>query len=376
MDYLKVTDYGTIKGTLDFKEMPIEKFLRKIERNINKEYPKITNNYSLNIGYKTIVSKDENAEDYYCITINEETYYLDISSSGKFYPILKDNLSRLNKISNDNLARTKIINCYEQSGDLDIGNNSNKLIIYLDSLKKYGKKYTIEKILYILRALLGPTGVVSCFFMAVISYDILPWMLGIIISFILLTSSFIDLTEGESIISIKSFKMSKLIKLKIKEVTKRLNKVNDINSKLDALENDTIVKRDIYKDAMINYMNSIMICINKLNTYDRHKKLIELKVILEEYTSRCQNLKNNTNGLTLENGERVIVTDILDKLTTMEMEIAELIRRDDEKKKITSESDILMEHIDEYIRVIEHDEAKLNINGKKKIKHMVKKGGV
>ena len=74
------------------------------------------------------------------------------------------------------------------------------------------------------------------------------------------------------------------------------------------------------KDAIINYMNAIMIGANKLNKSTRIVKLNELRSILDEYLERMKEFNNNKeNGLTLENDEYVIVHEIIDKLTTLEM---------------------------------------------------------
>ena len=104
------------------------------------------------------------------------------------------------------------------------------------------------------------------------------------------------------------------------------------------------------KDAIINYMNAIMIGANKLNKSTRIVKLNELRSILDEYLERMKEFNNNKeNGLTLENDEYVIVHEIIDKLTTLEMEIAELIKRDNENKKVTDDGEVLMSQINKYI---------------------------
>lgn len=373
MENLAVTDYGTIKGEDDFKEIKIDKFLKQIEKGVKTQYTYSTeNDSSFTVNKATITMKDQ---DNYCITIikknYDDKYYCDeyclnITDCVKFYPLLKSKLDELKELSDENLFIVKTINEFETSGNLDSTNNYNNLKIYLEYLAKIRKKCRRKKILYILRALFGSFFPISTI-LAFTNQSSLWAGISLITIAPLLSTILAEL--GNSILNLDKsiFRTSKLTNLKIKEVAKRLNKVTDINLKIATEKQETIVKRDIYKDTIINYMNNIMEGANKLNTRDRREKLIELKSILEEYTSKSQNLKNNSSGLTLENSERAIVTEIIDKLTTLEMEIAELIKRDQANQKITSESDLLMKHIDEYLKVIEQDETKLDINNKKKI---------
>lgn len=372
MEILTVTEYGTIRGNFSFKEIKIANFLKKLEKEIANYQVYYNSNDTNYITYDTSVeSKEENK---YEITIDEAKYYLNIDPISSYYPILKKKLDMFSEISKKNQYKRKTINDIESNKQIDEHNNEKDLKIYFKHLLNLKKEYRIKEFLLALRGFYGPIGLLIAITMPNVLTIVLAILSGIVwVSDVIVQLINWHLWNEKTVFHKfkKIFRRAKLNNLKMNALTKKLNKIAGINSKIDAeipvQEKETIPKRDAYKDAIIGYMNTIMVGCNKLNdATTRIKKLNELKIILDEYLTRMQEFNNKKEkGLTLENDEHVIVHEIIDKLTTLEMEIAELIKRDNENKKVTSEGDVLMNQIDEYLQVAKVEETKQS-NDKKR----------
>lgn len=366
MEKLKVTNYGTIVGEHEFEETKISDFLKKLEKDIQFYHVHYNSNDSsyITLDANVYIKSDNNYE----IVIDSFHYSLDISSSGNFYPILKSKLDKLNEVSNKKTYMKKVINDFEKNANLDEHNNSEDLKIYLKYLLKRKKEYSLKKILLALRGLYGPISLLMLF-VNITEASLILTIFAMCVWLTDLLTQFLHRDFGEETVLDRFkalFKRAKLNAFKVKELTKRLNKTADINFKIDNYEKETPIKRDVYKDAIINYMNNIMVGANKLNPTIRIKKLNELKMILDEYLKRMQEFNNNKEkGLTLENDEHVIAREILDKLTTLEMEIAEFIRRDNENKKVSVDGDVLMGQIDKCLYDAKVEETYQN-KGKKR----------
>ena len=160
----------------------------------------------------------------------------------------------------------------------------------------------------------------------------------------------------------KSLGLARTIRRKIRNLKKKLSKVNTVANDETAIS----INRDaLYRDSIIAYMNSIMKAANKLKPEDRKSKLLELRSILNEYIFRSQELNDdNEKGLTLSGGRRQIITDILDRLTTLEMEVADMLNRDSKNNSLFAENEKFMKELDDSIGKIEKNNEVMTSNGK------------
>ena len=106
----------------------------------------------------------------------------------------------------------------------------------------------------------------------------------------------------------------------------------------------------MYRDGVINYMNSIMTAANGLNSDDRKRVLYDLKEILDEYTTKCCDANNDDGlGLSLDGGKRQVVKETVEKLAVLQMELADLIKRDNKNKTLLMENEKFRQAIDKSI---------------------------
>ena len=370
---MNVTKYGTITWTTDeydgdiiyggfyytkSHEMSINKFLKKLSYRVNKGGPYLDDCNNATLDYDAFVY--QSGEDKYRIKFNygknNEMYELSIKDSKEYYPFLKEKLDELAEITELHDNQSEIVKNGEQGKNLSVVDTS----IYLKYLHSLVKKLNLNKVI-----LLG-TRTLPIF---AIPFSIYLLSMNVIIAPLLLIVSILSLigivmatfTSNTAIGRLLlPFKMSKVIKLKIKRITKLLSKKTEVSLKVDNGVNKQEVKQDIYKNSIINYMSTIMDGANKLSKNDRRQKLLELRGILDEYTNKCQELHKSSTKLTLTDSERTIAIQTLDKLTTLEMEIAEMIRRDTENSKVVSESEDLREKINEYLAVVSADEKEIS----------------
>lgn len=370
---MNATKYGTIKWTTDEydgdmiyggfyytkqHEMSINKFLKKLSYRVNKGGPYLDDDNNATLDYDAFVY--QSGDDRYHIKFNygknNENYELCIKDSKEYYPLLKGKLDELADITKQHDSQAEIVKNGEHGENLSISETN----IYLKHLHSLFKKLNFDKALVLTGAILGTIGIpFSCWLMAV--YKGLISLIPLILSIASAMTLIEVLIEDKSVLSFP-FRMAKIIKLKIQRITKLLTKKNEVSFKLDNGVKSEEIKQDIYKNSIINYMSTIMDGANKLNKNDRRQKLLELRGILDEYTNRCQELHNDSTKLTLTDSERTIAIQTLDKLTTLEMEIAEMIRRDTENSKVVSESDDLRKKINEYLAIVSENEKELNAN--------------
>ena len=376
MEILTVTEYGTIKGNYSFKEKSIDAFIKQIVKTINKTKETIDRTNARNIDYITKVKLSGNGD--VIITMDGNEYYLELDRNSKYYIELKSKFDELIEISKKNMHRQRIINDFENNYDMDKHNNNEDLQVYLKFLRESKIKYLLKSILTVALNAFGNFGIIIGFIFA-LSYPNsilkLPILLfGGIFSFSYYITMIIEIIENNEYNNllndiIKYFRITRLINLKIKNLTNKYNKVEAINKKLDSQMNmPNNPKRDIYKDEIIKYMSDIMMGANDINKKDGNAILLELSAILDEYTSRMKKYNSNKEkGLTLENERTTIMHEIIGKLTTLKMEIIEIKRRDDNNKKFTDDSEMLREKLNEYIAITSSDEVVQASNGKKRV---------
>jgi len=380
---MNITEYGTVKwntheevyydiygGSLSNTkkhEISINKFLRKLSYRVNKGGPYLDDDNNATLEYDAFVY--QSGEDRYCIKFNYnkhyENYELCIKDSKEYYPLLKEKLDELAEFTKQHDKQAEIVKNGECGKNLNVADTK----IYLKYLHDLVKRLNIYKALVLIGAILGIFGMpFSCWLIG--TYKALISVIPLILSLVSIITLILILIEDNSILSLP-FRMAKIMKLKIKRITKLLAKKKEVSLKVNNELKKEEVKQDVYKNSIINYMSTIMDGANKLSKSERRQKLLELRDILDEYTNKCQELCNSSTKLTLTDSERNIAIQTLDKLTTLEMEIAEMIRRDTESSKITLESDILRKKIDDYLAIVSDDEKEISTkkpDGMKKVR--------
>ena len=367
MSKLYITDIGTIKcdngNSLmrnDFEEMPYDKFLKELRKDVTKTYSYYDPKSSFYINApKYVIKNDE--ENYTIATSYVTLYNFCIADCKEYYPIVKKELDELAEISEKTLTEREIVANFEDNNSKNDSSSISDGKIYLNYLKKHLNKINLTKV-----GIIGPLVLMlsGLFYGNVI--DSTPLLAGSFAPFI----SYMIILGAQYDTFLNLFKESKIIKFKIKKMEKKLSKMLDVKMKIDSEGNAIEIKRDLYKDSIINYMQTIVDGTTKLNNQDRRIKLLELREILDEYLTKTQELAKREGGLTLDDNARMIAVSTLDKLTTLEMEIAEILRRDNEKNKSLAEGEDLMKEIDKYLDIVDTDEADLSTykGDKKKVR--------
>ena len=349
---LKVSNYGTVYGD-DLKEMPINKLLKKLKKLVNsKKYSDDDNECSIN--YLSFVKK--NKENVYSFDIEGKPFILDISNAREYYLQMKEELDKLCEISS---MHRSVIDNYDDFENNKDDYSSGDVKSYLNVLNGVLNRFNFLKYLSIfafISAVFGiPIFIVLCL--------LFPNGLGLVLGFTFALFSvsvglnhLFMLDQSESIFQyvIKYIRLSKIYKSKKKEYEKLLTKSNNLNAKT-TLNLNKVDTGDKYKDAILNYMRVIMFGVEKLNRDDKLRLISELKDSLEEYTSRMKALNDDSEELSLEKSKRIIYMNTLDKLTGLEIEVARLLRKDNEDRSIETESEDLMREIDGIITSCESE---------------------
>lgn len=368
MEQLIVTEIGTIKAQgfqanfrrmFGINEITLQKFLNKINKKLKTNKSETMLCYIENYKFKydaQVQKENNNSEDIYDITIDGKEFCLDISNAGTYYPILKKKLEEYCEITNINNKIEKNANMAENSNLSDIA-SKEEILMCLDYLKKKKRNLKKEKIKFILSCIVVVLGPAS---------SILFLNSGVMLYLITSLVSFISLLKIANMITdnvIKSlFSISKMTNYKIKALEKKLQQMIDTNIKINSYSELNTKKTDIYKDNIIKYMKNIMISANKLKGLERKHILMELSEILDDYTIKTKNInEKSSNNLSLIDNERAIATSTIDKLVSLEMEVAELLKRDKRNENISQQSIHLKEEIDKNIDLAEKE----NSEGKK-----------
>ena len=371
-DNLEVTSFNTIKGKY-FKEITIDKFLKMLEKKINK-YSKYCyrEDMDMDICYEANVYKlDDNnyrismLSDYNDKKCDYTDYYVNISD----FPHYAKVFDKFCEVTNRNEFEKK---CYRKIENNEIGTTEENAL-YLEYLKKLRKCTDFHSLKQIFSLFAFPAAfcglVLSAYYSVPIGVAIFTALnahaaINLTRSHILFDSVFRDEdgqfnTYKDSMIT--SMKKRKMLKRRIKMVLKKLNNKQDIYYGNNKILNG----EDLYRDAVINYMNSIMNAAKKLNPDDSKMVLSELKTILEDYTDKCKDINDGDGlGLSLGGNKRQIMADTIEKLTALEMNIADMIKRDNKNNALFSENDKLMQEIDSNIKNIEEGKKLTLARGK------------
>lgn len=354
MTNLYIKKPGIVKGVDTDFEMYCNKFVDMLKKDINKYYYSCDDHLITNIEYKVEVSKIN--ENQYKIVYNY-SFNGDYNICTEGSPSIARELDKLCDI-------TKKHKLEEESYSIIKKNNNGTTKNYLACLEylKKVRKGSINRILSLLSLL-----PISAFQLQLFYYlePIMKTHGMSVIPIIMMLSAgaplvwfFTDLTVNRSIL--KNIKINKLFKKEIKEIEKKLSSGNIEKISYCVTNSDN---NDKYKDAIIGYINSIKnAAVYRLDDSDKEKILVELMDVLTEYTKKCKKInvdnqiinEEQKNVLTLDSGKDKIVWDTLNKLTEIEMKVANMINKKEENKNILDESQQLMEQLNRNLEEIEN----------------------
>ena len=361
---LKITHFNTIKG-VDFGEISINKFIKKIQKGINKfcKYY-YDDEYEFSIIYKVNVYKQD--ENYYQINFlksnygDYDSYY--INTDG--YPNLTKQFDKFCDISSEHHFEKGCYNKLENNNQGTIKENIG-YINYLKKAKNYCTTILIKRILLLLSI---PLEAISYIKFCDLKFYLLAvtMVVGFGGSIYAIYKLLVEIYEIETDSSIRIFKIFRLLKAKIKQLERKISKSNILIS--NNYKDVVITEEDLYKDNVISYMNSIMNAANKLNKEDRKMTLLELNKILDEYTSKCKNINNGDNkGLTFAGDKRQVMMATIDKLTTLQMNIADIMNHDKQNESLLTDNEKLKIKLQSSLNEIDDEETAIKSNGKKRV---------
>ena len=331
---ITITPFNTIKGD-KFDEMSSDLFFKKIEIGVNR-----CSKYYKNKDYGFYLCYDANVykigdNNYKISFLNKsKTKYDEYNINTMEYPNYGIQLDEFVKVTNEHEYERECYKKLEGNKKLDF-NEKKGYSNYLSKVRRICNSYILKKLLIFFG---GPT---SCVLSSIAASHGILLAVGIFtaltVSLMMKASrSFIDTEDyyidGKKYMGvtglIESFKQRRILNKRINSVQKKIGSINNYH-----VENSNIHSENTYKNAVINYMNSIMQAANKLNSQDKNELLYELKMILEEYTNECKKINDNEKqGLFFEGNERQITMNTIDKLTTLEMKVADQLKRDNSKE--------------------------------------------
>ena len=373
---LKFTPFNTIKGNY-FDEISVDKFFKKIEKGINKcsKYRQ-SKDLSVELCYKANVYKLDN--NYYKVSFLNIQEYSDYYIRTDDYPQYNAKLDGYCNITKMNDYESK---CYNKLENNERGTTDDKAAYfrYLKKIIKCCNLNIFKKALIALRLPFSMLGLLLS-----INYS-MPFSVGIFV--FLWIRSCIHFGDAISNGNLYSNEYSYSDKLDLFEGIKERHFLKQRMSNIrKTIGNNHIVKTEEkviasydekkYKNDMYNYMNTIMAATDKLNPDDKAQILNELKEIYEEYKLKCKEMYNeeyrakydelpdNDIVLKLDAGERPILRETLDKLADLNFKLSEMLKRDNNIKKLFAEDDEFMEQLDGNIKKAEESKKLTLSRGK------------
>ena len=359
MTELKVTQFNTIKGDY-FTELSADKFIKRISKNINKhcEYY-YDDELQPNAYYKSYVYETEKDNVYEVSFLDEygvyksyDKYQIDLSN----HPSLKECFDKFSEIS--------YMHSYEKECYKKVENNepttteeNAAFLNYVSGARKHCNNYILKMLALMLGVPLSIIALIICF-------AFIQLFLAEIFSFALLFLSTYKfcfcIIDGKYSNFLGRIKTSRLLKKKMKQIKSKLNMKKIENTELVI----TTDKNAVYRDNIINYMNNIRNSANMLNNGDRINILNELKDILDEYTDKCQKINSEEQrGLTLNNGKKQVMMDTINKLTALDMKLADMLNRESKNSSMIAENEKFMAELNEDINGL-NDVAVMTSGGK------------
>ena len=361
---LEITQYNTFKNSY-LREVDVDKFMKQLAKKINKYNIDIKHDLGASIHYEADVYKEE--DDLYEIFFARDkdvggyySYYINT----KGYPHLKEQLDEFCDITKIHDIEENAYDSIEENGKGTTEENKAYLN-YLDAVKKdvalsnlkFISPLITSSAVFAITAFLISQGVGD--YALVSTLGTISGLVATIPTGILALNEYFDngRTPKENI------KLGKLLKKKMAKIKQKIYGSGKANLKTDTAVHNNVTKEELYRDNIINYMNSIMNAANKLDGKNKKEKLLALREILDEYTSKSQEL-NNGKGLTLKNGNRDVMIQTIDKLTSLEMEIADLLNQKKNNEKYSFDSEKFMEELNKNIESVKEKEMVMTSSGR------------
>ncbi len=357
-EMLQITDYGTIVG-YGKKEIKISKFLDNIDKKIDKYTISPLQGVGYKSGIKYCGGVIKNKEAQYIVQIDDVNYIIDT----------KDNIDLAEEL--DAYVVTTEAHLFEEhcASEIESGNKvtTNQYRTYLGTLEKAYQRHYEDIINNLLKFLSLP--VLS-------ALGFIGGISGVLTnSMPLIVAASVTLVADISVIMGSSFDLKKSYdnfqdSLRLRRAnlrqTSRIEKILRKGQAVDA-KSPQMVKEDFYRDAMINYMNSIMRGTDKLKGKEKKARLTELHEILGEYIEKCKKLSTSTSKKTpIEDRRSKIISDTLSKLVKLEMEMTKSTKSGNNTDKEIVESSILMRQLEDRMTFIDAMQPKVSIaKGKK-----------
>ena len=342
---IDITQYDMVRcGSL--REMSVDKFIKYLGKKINKYDIEIHSNFHADISYGSGVYKEE--ENIYRIHLGSRDYRIDTEK----YPFLIPKLDEFCRVTTAHRYEKDCCRKIEDDGKGTTEENK----AYLNYLKVAKKDAMLSNIRFLSPLAVVPSVIVIAYFLithgasdTLAVSEIFLGTLATIVSLVVSIDEFIE--NGRSLI--ENIRMVRLIKRKMSRIKKKIRGSRKVSFKNNAVVSNRVTKEELYRDSIINYMNSIMNSANKLDDKNKKEKLLALREILDEYTSKSRELNNtDSKELTLNGGNRDVMKRTIDKLTILEMEIADLLNQ-----KLFSDNEKFMEELNKNIDSIENHEV-------------------
>ena len=187
--------------------------------------------------------------------------------------------------------------------------------------------------------------IVNCFVSP--HYSIIFLGLGVLGNFLI--NKLLD-TNGVYERLINSFKLLKILKYKIKGTEKKMQRIQNVSIKVNSQVKDNLPKKDYYKETIYGYIGSLSKAIEKIDQKDSHGIYVELRDILDEYEAKMIKLnETGGKGLSFDNSKQAIMQHAINRLQELELQVAEIMKRNNKNKEIINEGVALRESINRYI---------------------------
>lgn len=354
INHLKITEYDTVIGT-NFEEIPLNKFLKKIEKNINKKEYSI----SLNEEDKTINCIFKGKK--YILDL-DNTIMKDFILNNNNYPltrILKQLIDKQNGINKTEEERKKELEIFKNIEETGIISNDFERDLYLKYVIE-GKHILKKIILKYILILAIPILLISNAFISggiiiilekesdLLALSLTSLLLGLfsVPFYIAYRFNYGNLKQLIKLLITTKYKIKK-IKKSVKNKILNSNNIEDFNKVLDnPVEKDL----DIFKDIIVQEINTLVIMVeNNIKSKEGISILKELKELLNEYTNRHNDIVKNNNDTSLDiNSDKssTLKSEMIYKIMEIKTKIEEIERKEKDMNKVTYESVLLDKKID------------------------------
>ncbi len=356
MGRIEITKYNNVKCN-SFGEITMDAFIKKLYKLINKYDWQFDNKDKITITYYAKVYKKEE-KNYeikfykmldYSFGIPYYTYksYSIDATDNEF---LNHELEKLNKITKKHDFEEESYEKTENNKLTTIDENKANLSFLKKALKGIYKSLTINFV-----------GMAS--FLISIPMFVLYLLYNHSMLFKIIT---IFMFVGSAALNLVLFneeheyfndynRVGSMTRRKIKKIAKTIGKNNT-----RAAEKEKYIVEDKnakYQNNINKYIKSIMDATDKLsNIEDKRNIMHELKPIADEYFAKSIEIsKTITNDIEMYNTKRKLMINTLEQLVSLEIKVAGLVKRDNNRNNMLSENERLAQEFNNYLERIDEE---------------------